>query len=242
MKNAGKLPAITAPKSGAFKRHSIPPSLFPTAYKRGELPCRIEHRAGGNVVVWTTPFDAVDYNFYLPLFFEGLREQQFPYQFLARQGMVELVNAAKGKPNRILPFVGNIVGPIRKNMSTRVPDVVIETLKCLQDILLSNKGVGAALSPYYKQLLPMFNLFKNWRQNLGDRIDYSQKKNEDIGDLIRDTLELMERKGGEDAYLAIKYAVPTYESCLLGASKAAPQAPMRPITPYEQRVAPLEFR
>lgn len=47
VKNAGKLPKLlAAPKSGAFKRHSIPPSLFPTAYKRGELPCRIEHRAG----------------------------------------------------------------------------------------------------------------------------------------------------------------------------------------------------
>lgn len=75
--------------------------------------------------MWTTPFDAVDYGFYLPLFFEGLREQEFPYQFLARQGMVELVNAAKGKPGRILPFVGNIVGPIRTNMSTRVPGIKI---------------------------------------------------------------------------------------------------------------------
>jgi len=172
-----------------------------------------------------------------------LREQEFPYQFLARQGMVELVNAAKGKPGRLLPFVGNIIGPIRTNMGTRVPEIVIETLKCLQDILLSNKGTGKALAPFLKQMLPMFNLFKNWRQNLGDSIDYSQKKNEDIGDLIRETLELIERKGGEDAYLAIKYAVPTYESCLVERKAAPPPStPMRPITPYEQRVAPMAFR
>merc|ERR1711990_1266646 len=104
-------------------------------------------------------------------------------------------------------------------------------------------GVGAAIAPYLKQLLPMFNLYKTWRQNLGDAIDYSQKKNEDIGDLIRETLELMERKGGEEAYLAIKYAVPTYESCMMERKAAAPPStPLRPITPYEQRVAPLEFR
>ena len=154
---------------------------------------------------------------------------------------MELINAAKGKPGKVLPFVGNIVGPVRTNLATRAPDVVIGTLKCLQDILNSNKGVGTALSPFYKQILPMFNLYKNWRQNLGDGIDYSQKKNEDIGDLIRETLELMERKGGDDAYLLIKFSVPTYESCLAQSSKAKPET-IRPITPYDQRSTPMKFR
>jgi len=31
-----------------------------------------------------------------------------------------------------------------------------------------------------------------------------------IGDTIKDTLELMERMGGEDSYINIKYMVPTY--------------------------------
>ncbi|OQV13935.1 Parkin coregulated gene-like protein [Hypsibius exemplaris] len=35
------------------------------------------------------------------------------------------------------------------------------------------------------------------------------------GEAINETLELMERHGGEDAFINIKYMIPTYESCLL---------------------------
>ena len=51
--------------------------------------------------------------------------------------------------------------------------------------------------------------------NSGDGIDYSQQKRENIGDLIQETLEAFERYGGEDAFINIKYMVPTYESCVL---------------------------
>ena len=51
--------------------------------------------------------------------------------------------------------------------------------------------------------------------NSGDGIDYSQQKRENVGDLIQETLEAFERYGGEDAFINIKYMVPTYESCLL---------------------------
>ena len=51
--------------------------------------------------------------------------------------------------------------------------------------------------------------------NSGDGIDYSQQKRENIGDLIQETLEAFEMHGGEDAFINIKYMVPTYESCLL---------------------------
>lgn len=50
--------------------------------------------------------------------------------------------------------------------------------------------------------------------NIGDRIDYSQRKNENLADLIQETLEVLEKHGGEDAYINIKYMIPTYESCM----------------------------
>ena len=55
-----------------------------------------------------------------------------------------------------------------------------------------------------------------YHQNLnsGDGIDYSQQKRQNIGDLIQETLEKFERHGGEDAFINIKYMVPTYESCM----------------------------
>jgi hypothetical protein len=51
--------------------------------------------------------------------------------------------------------------------------------------------------------------------NLGDRIDYMQMSQENVGDLIQETLEILEQYGGEDAFINIKYMVPTYESCML---------------------------
>ena len=50
---------------------------------------------------------------------------------------------------------------------------------------------------------------------MGDKIDYSQRKSMNLGDLIQQTLELFEMHGGEDAFINIKYMVPTYESCVL---------------------------
>ena len=44
--------------------------------------------------------------------------------------------------------------------------------------------VGKALFPHFPVILQMFNVFHSWRQNLGDKIDYKQKDNEDIGDLV----------------------------------------------------------
>lgn len=83
--------------------------------------------------------------------------------------------------------------------------------------------------PYYRQILPIFNLYKTKNANLGDKIDYGQRKKINIGDLVQETLELFEQTGGEvnffnikkmliiyqDAFINIKYMIPTYESCVI---------------------------
>ena len=51
--------------------------------------------------------------------------------------------------------------------------------------------------------------------NSGDGIDYHQRFHENIGDLIQETLEVLEKRGGPDAFINIKYMIPTYESCIL---------------------------
>lgn len=50
---------------------------------------------------------------------------------------------------------------------------------------------------------------------MGDKIEYDQRKRLNLGDLISETLELLEQTGGEDAFINIKYMIPTYESCVL---------------------------
>lgn len=75
--------------------------------------------------------------------------------------------------------------------------------------------IGQALVPYYRQILPVLNIFVGHNRNLGDKIDYAQRKNNVPGDLIQETLNLLEIHGGEDAFINIKYLIPTYESCVL---------------------------
>ena len=51
--------------------------------------------------------------------------------------------------------------------------------------------------------------------NLGEGIDYSQQRGENVADIIQETLALLEIYGGEDAFINIKYMIPTYESCMM---------------------------
>jgi hypothetical protein len=88
-------------------------------------------------------------------------------------------------------------------------------LKVIQKLVLSGEMIGEALVPYYRQILPIFNLFRNSNSNIGDKIEYNQRKRSNLGDLIGETLELLEQTGGEDAFINIKYMIPTYESCVL---------------------------
>jgi hypothetical protein len=90
----------------------------------------------------------------------------------------------------------------------------VRTLRKLQLLVKCSNDIGEALVAYYRQLLPVLNMFKNKRLNLGDQIDYGQQRQDNLADLISETLELLERTGGEDAFINIKYMVPTYESCV----------------------------
>lgn len=71
---------------------------------------------------------------------------------------------------------------------------------------------GRIFVAYYRQLLPICNIFRNVNVNLGDKID--TKNGDIVGDAIEKTLNMLERYGGPDAYLNIKYMVPTYESAV----------------------------
>ena len=74
-----------APKAGAYRKKEVPTTLFPVRYKRGELPCAIEHRSSANGLSWVCPLHNLDYEHYLPIFFDGVRCTEDPYKFMARQ-------------------------------------------------------------------------------------------------------------------------------------------------------------
>ncbi|XP_012993065.1 parkin coregulated gene protein isoform X3 [Esox lucius] len=156
--------------------------------------------------------EKMNYHYYLPLFFDGLCETVHPYEFFARQGVHDMLEHGNAK---ILPIVPQLIIPIKNALNTRSRQVICTTLKVIQHLVVSGDMVGEALVPYYRQILPILNIFKNMNINSGDGIDYSQQKRENIGDLIQETLEVFERYGGENAFINIKYMVPTYESCML---------------------------
>ncbi|KAH8301831.1 hypothetical protein KR059_012522, partial [Drosophila kikkawai] len=206
-------------------------TLFRMYFDRGDLPIKMEYLCGGDKIGWTVDIDKLDYSLYLPLFFDGLAETKHPYKTYARQGVTDLLLAGG---ERIHPVIPQLILPLKNALSTRNLEVMCTTLKIIQQLVMSSDLVGPALVPFYRQLLPMFNAFKvkNCRYflinslrdnffvyickvNCGDEIDYAQKNNLNLGDLIDETLQVLELHGGEDAFINIKYMVPTYESCYL---------------------------
>jgi len=82
-------------------------------------------------------------------------------------------------------------------LNSKDEEVIGITLKILQKLVRSGDLIGEALVPYYRQILPILNMYKNKNTNLGDHIEYSQRKRLCIGDLIIETLEAFEETGGE---------------------------------------------
>jgi len=210
---AKPMPKQKAPTAGAYDvRKNQEPTEFRRFYDRGDLPLQVAFDGASRKVQWKVNFDKLDYHHYLPIFFDGIRETQEPYKFLARQGTYDLL--AKGG-NKILSVIPQLIIPMKTALNTRDHEVVCEMFKVLQKLVVSAEMIGEALVPYYRQILPVFNIFKNFNKNISDSIDYSQQKRRVLGDLIDETLEIFEKNGGCDAFINIKYMIPTYESKVL---------------------------
>ena len=74
LNKAVERPATLAPRAGANRRRTIPPSEFRRFYDRGDLPIQIEH-GSPNKIHWKIEVNKLDYHHYLPIFMEGIREK-----------------------------------------------------------------------------------------------------------------------------------------------------------------------
>ena len=215
--------AASAPKTAkeAFRQRANPPNTeFRRFYERGDLPIQIDHRGVRNALMWKVDIDQLDYHHYLPIFFDGLREVEEPYRMMAKQGVVDMLT--QGGESKVLPVIPQLIIPIKTALNTRDFEVIVTILKTLQQLVCCDNQsgqsgsalIGQALVPYYRQILPVLNIFIRLNENTGDQIVYSQQNLENLGDLIEETLELFETYGGADAFINIKYLVPTYQSTL----------------------------
>lgn len=59
------------------------------------------------------------------------------------------------------PLLTFAVSCLSDALNTRNRQVICTTLKVLQHLVMSADMVGEALVPYYRQILPIFNIFKN---------------------------------------------------------------------------------
>ncbi|KAH0575274.1 Parkin co-regulated protein [Spironucleus salmonicida] len=209
IKNANRVGPVSA---NSVKQRILPATDFRRFYDRGDLPVAVEHTSAGNKILWKAEIDKLDFHHYLPIFFEGLREKKHPYAFLAREGVQNLLDHGR---ERVLPVIPQLILPLHQALETRDPEVICVVLNTIQFLVVSNEYAGPALVPYYRQLLPVLNIFYSKNINSGDQIYYAQRKRINLGDLIQETLELLERKGGPDAFLNIKYMIPVYQSCVL---------------------------
>lgn len=108
-------PAPQKPKAGAVKRRAIAPSEFRRFYDRGDLPISIEH-GPQNRIAWKVDVLQLDYHHYLPIFFEGIREKQDPYRFLAVQGVFDMLEKGGAK---VLPVIPQLIIPIKSKFFIR---------------------------------------------------------------------------------------------------------------------------
>jgi len=202
---------------------ATPATLFPLRYSRGELPCSIEHRNGSqNGLTWVCPLLQLDYEYYLPIFVDGIRSKDEPYKFVARQGAAELIDEAKGhETSCIASCFKEIVNGLRLALRTKEPDNVLAALVVLQQLVMTGYGIGQALVPHFRTLLGVLNFFVTKRphtrvaQHVVSRDGkHRQPRVVHLTTAIFDTLNLLERTGGPDAFHHIKYMLPTYQSCL----------------------------
>ncbi|KAF4699038.1 hypothetical protein FOZ63_026319 [Perkinsus olseni] len=200
-------------KSRIFESSGHPATQFKKMYERGDLPVMIKHGAR-SYLEWKVPISKLDYQHFLPVFIDGMREKSEPYRFVAREGSLTLLR--EGNEAKILSAVPQLVAPLKQALNTRDPDTVVNTLHVLQLLAKTSPLVGESLVPYYRHLLPILNIFKAKKRNTRDLMDYAQRKQDwrNLGTLIEETLNVLESTGGEDAFVNIKYMVPTYESCV----------------------------
>jgi hypothetical protein len=140
------------------------------------------------------------------------------YLLLFRIGISDLVARASHKIDG--ETLAKLVVPLKRALYTNNPMIITRVLLVLQRLARSNDGaIGIALVPYFGQLLPRINIIRERNQSRARRHrascrivdDYEKSVETDLVRLIDDTLIVLEQFGGQDAFINIKFSVPTYE-------------------------------
>jgi hypothetical protein len=122
-----------------LNRNGHPISWFGQPLKKLPYPIQVD-------------IDKLDYHHYLPIFFDGIRETQEPYRFLAVKGVEDMLKAGGSK---ILPVIPQLIIPIKTALNTRDHMVMCITLQLVQKLVLSAELVSSVLNFGKIQQLPL---------------------------------------------------------------------------------------
>ncbi|XP_023243279.1 parkin coregulated gene protein homolog [Centruroides sculpturatus] len=200
---------VTGPPLEKPLKVNVYKSLFRKRYETGEIPVFLYQESSGFSLKWLVNISDLDYRHYLPSFMEGLLELEHPYNLIAELGCKEMMNNGGEKIIHALPYA---IPQINKALATRHPLILVRACRVIQSLALSE--AGPFLVSAYPKLLPSLLLFLENIKNLGDGIDYGQRKGNCLGTLANETLQLLEKARGPDAYHHIKKVIPVYESCV----------------------------
>lgn len=116
--------------------------------------------------------------------------------------------------------ISKMILPIKRALYTNDSIILSRILTVLQKLASGNDGaLGVALVPYFNQILPIINIIKERYQekifqskrqcNIID--DYGRNIPSEVVRLVDKTLTVLEQFGGQDAFINIKFSIPTYE-------------------------------
>ncbi len=120
------IPYIKPPKAGALNPRQIPDTSFRLHYDRCDLPILVEHANGCKIKWKNDDWEKFDYQLYLPIFVDGIREVEDPYRFLAVQGTFDLLERVKDAVVKVMP---QLILPLKAALNTRDSDVICVALK-----------------------------------------------------------------------------------------------------------------
>jgi hypothetical protein len=114
------------PKAGAYNPRKIPVSDFRLHYDRGDLPILVEHERGTKIKWKDNNFEKFNFQLYLPIFIDGIREKTDPYRFLAIQGTFDLLENVKDNVVKVIP---QLILPLKAALNTRDIEIISVSLK-----------------------------------------------------------------------------------------------------------------
>lgn len=143
---------------------------------RGDIPIALERDSAR--AEWTSGPESVDFGRTLPLMLHGLRASDLHLRAVAEQCALDLLEAC---PERAANCVPQAIPAVKRAsgardrapaastphsqprppgcLNTRDPDVVVRAMRVLQE-LATCPGAGPALITFYRQLLPVLNIFQ----------------------------------------------------------------------------------